>query len=72
LSFIEAWLRFLKSMHKLFSPFFFLTCTKLATHYEYLKRIIILSPNNFFISFPIIGKSWIYFPKLLFEWFHSF
>jgi hypothetical protein len=50
-------LKFLKSTHKLISPFFFLTGTTLAIHFEYLKGMMIWASNNFFTCLSIIGSS---------------
>jgi hypothetical protein len=47
-------LRFWKSTHKRISLFFFLTSTKLPTHFEYLNGTIILSSNICFNSFSIM------------------
>jgi hypothetical protein len=41
----------------LISPFFFLTGTKLATHSEYLKGMIIWASKIFLTSFSIMGNN---------------
>jgi hypothetical protein len=57
LSFLELLFRFVKSTQSLISPFFFLTGTKLATHSEYLRGMIIWASKKNFTSFSIIGSN---------------
>ena len=57
LSFLEHLFKFLKSTWSLISPLCFLTTTKLATHFEYLRGTMILAANKFLISFSIKGRS---------------
>ena len=49
--------KFLKSMHILISPFFFLTGTIFSSQRENLRATMILASIKFLISFSIMGSS---------------